>query len=271
MTETDRTDSDTRRTYTDSVIRAAPGLLVVVTLFLLIHIALPAPATGLTISTSEESRIDSIPGDTLVYVDSSQPRVRGGFFIGPAGATAHLEQVALEPGYSPGFFGGIRSELEFADPLYFLLEVELFDRRLYSTPTNGGSLTGWDFHFLYLQFPLLFQVQLPLGGGPDLTVAAGAVPGIVLSSKQVYHSATDETTSPLDSGVQNFDFCFEFRAGSQWDIGVRSALSIDLRYLLGLQNILILATREDPRVWKARSFGLSVGWLYQLQRPIYRE
>lgn len=236
-----------------------------------IAILLLAAATG-----AESARASSVPADTLnadslIFVDSSQPRVRGGFFAGPAASTAHLRWDPLDAELGPGYFGGIRAELEFAHPLYFLLELELFNRGLYTTPNQGGSITDHDFLTLYLQFPLIFQVHVPIDNGPILTAGVGAVPGIVLSRKQVLRDGTREATIPIDSGLQNFDFGVEFRFGSQWSVGRQGALSVDFRYLLGLQNILILASRDDPRVWQSRTLGLSIGWIYQLQRPIYRE
>ena len=228
-------------------------------------------STGIEPVIGASLRSDTVMVDSLIIVDSSQPRVRGGFYAGPAASTAHLRWDPLDAELGPGYFGGLRAELEFAHPLYFLLELELFNRGLYTTPNQGGSITDHDFLALYLQFPLIFQFHIPIDNGPILTAGVGAVPGIVLSRKQVLRDGTREATIPIDSGLQNFDFGVEFRFGSQWSIGRQGAVSVDFRYLLGLQNILILASRDDPRVWQSRTLGLSIGWIYQLQRPIYRE
>lgn len=250
-------------------VRAFARIFVGICLILSGMSSLEAQTDGETV---EELVADTISSDTLLYVDSSQPRVRAGVYLGPTAATALLRDVPLNPSLAPGFIAGIRSELEFAAPLYFLLEAELTDRRLYSSPQRSGSVTRWDFHFWYFQFPILFQLNFPFGDGPNFTAGFGAVPSIVLSRKQILGGeGFRDTTLALDTGVQNFDFGFEFRVGTEWSLGSNSALTLDIRYLLGLQNILILATREDPRVWKARTVGLSVGWVYQLQRPIYRE
>lgn len=253
-----------------SIIRASSHIACVALLLfaavLCCEAALPARSEGVP-----RYRTDSLAADTLIYVDSSQPRFRAGGFIGPSASTALLQDVPLEADLSPGFFVGLRGELEFASPLYFLLEFEFVDRRLYATPSHPGTVTKNDFHFYYFQFPILFQFHIPTGRGPRVTTGFGAVPSIVLGRKQVIGNEMRDTTLSLDTGVQNFDFGFELRVGTEWSLTPISSLTVDLRYLLGLQNILILATREDPRVWKARTLGLSLGWVYQLQRPIYRE
>lgn len=265
-------DPDRIRTHTVSLLRGIIAnrstgwyLTSGVAIWLAIATTGTVPVRGAFLPT------DTLTADSLIFVDSSQPRVRGGFFAGPAVSTAHLIWDPLDAELGPGYFGGIRTELEFAHPLYFLLELEIFNRGLYTTPNQGGSITDHDFLTLYLQFPLIFQVHFPFDNGPILTTGVGAVPGIVLSRKQILRDGAREATIAIDSGLQNFDFGVELRFGSQWSVGSHGALSVDFRYLLGLQNILILASRDDPRVWQSRTLGLSIGWIYQLQRPIYRE
>ena len=216
---------------------------------------------------------DSLLADTLIYVDSSQPRLRAGGFAGPGLSSAMLKSLPLDPGLAPSYSIGIRSEMEFADPLYFLFEIEYTLRQLFSEntiPTGGGTLTQ-EFSFSYLQFPLFFQLQLPLTSDTRMTAGFGATPAVLLSSSQRLSNGISDTTLAIERGLEQFDFSLDVRLGAEIPMGEKSALSFDLRYLHGMQNLLILAPGEDPRRWKARSLGLNFGWIYEIQRPIYRD
>lgn len=209
----------------------------------------------------------------VIPVDSAQPEFRLGGTMFAGVSTAHVEELPIDPGLAPVLGLGIRSELEFAAPLYFLFEIEFASRRIDSEstfPTTGRELRQ-EFVFTYLQFPMLFQVSLPVTATFDIIGGFGVAPGILLSSSQTLSDGVSDTTLAIERGLEQFDFSLDVRLGAEFALTPHSGLVVDLRYLLGMQNLLILAPGEDPRVWKGRSFGLTIGWMHQLQRPIYRE
>lgn len=247
--------------------KIARGLLLSTSAWLACSVTSSADLIGFPISG------DSLLVDSLIYVDSSQPRLRVGGFTGPGVSTAMLESLPLEPGLAPSFSIGIRTEMEFTDPLYFLFEMEFTNRRLYSEstpPTAGGVLTQ-KFSFDYLQFPLLFQVQIPIGSTVKMTTGFGATPSVLLSSSRRLSDGFNDTLLAIEKGLEQFDFSLDIRTGAEFSLTEKTSLTLDLRYLHGMQNLLILAPGDDPRRWKARSLGVNIGWIYQIQHPIYRE
>ncbi len=233
-----------------------------------------------TAAEADQGSAGRVVGDSLVLsdsllipVDSAQPEVRVGGTTLAGVSTAHVEALPIDPGLAPLFGIGLRSELEFSTPLFFLFELEFISRRLYSEstfPTSGRRLTQ-EFFFSYLQFPLLFRLSVPIAERFDLSGSIGAAPAVLLSSSQTLSDGLSDTTLSIDRGLEQFDFSIDTRLGAEYVLTPRSSLVLELRYLLGMQNLLILAPGEDPRVWKGRALGLTIGWMYQVQRPIYRD
>ena len=78
--------------------------------------------------------------DSLILADSMQPQLRVGIFSGTSFSSAHVEYIPLAPEMKYGFHGGLRAEMEFAYPVYFLFEAEYTQRGLHSEyGSNGGT------------------------------------------------------------------------------------------------------------------------------------
>jgi hypothetical protein len=213
---------------------------------------------------------DSTESDSLQYVDSTQPEIRIGIHAGLGRSTGSVQHVPLAPMARLDVHGGLRFEFEFAHPLYFRAEFELASRGMKSDEVSASGIRYQrTFDFDYLDVPLLFAVRIPIGLPGDVMVGAGAVPGFLLSSTDRYTFEDRDTSIAIRNGLEQFDFRIEIRGGLEYELSQKAHLTAELRYLHGLQNILILDPQErDERVWRSRDLFVTLGFMYRLQRPI---
>lgn len=157
---------------------------------------------------------------------------------------------------------------------FFLIEFEYARKGINSSFVSDNDVIRKEqFKFDYLDIPILFRVETPILeeiGVEDCKLSAGfgAHIGLLLSSTRITKIGEQEIEQSLDDGLENFDFGIEGRAGFIYNILPRWDLTADLRYLHGLQNIIILSVDTEDRSWNSRSFFVSAGVSYQLQRSI---
>lgn len=213
-------------------------------------------------------------GNTMLFemtADSSQPELRVGFFAGGQSSSAVVRNLEAEINPTPrgGFHVGARLEMEFADPLFLLVEFEYARKGINSSFKSANGITRNEtYKFDYLDVPILFRGEIQLDEKTKLAAGLGTHVSLLLSSTRVTRIAEAESQENLDDGLENFDFGIEGRAGFIYNLLPRWDLTADLRYLHGLQNIIILSVDTRDRSWNSRSFLVSAGVSYQLQRSI---
>ncbi|MCB0711191.1 MAG: PorT family protein [Ignavibacteriae bacterium] len=214
--------------------------------------------------------ISSTATDTLLVADTMQPQLRMGVFSGISFSSAHVEDIPVVPQTKSGFHGGIRTEMEFAYPIYFLFEIEYAQRGINSeNVTTGGATFQESFQFNYLNFPILFRLGIPITSSFEVSAGFGAVPSALLTRTQSIRFEDSDTSMNVSEGLEEFDFGLEYRFGLEYHLSSYHSLTFDGRYLHGLQNLLILSpTEQDDRIWKNRSLSFSLGIMYQLQRSV---
>lgn len=208
--------------------------------------------------------------DSLALADTVQPELRVGAFGGPLFTTATVANIPVNPMTRTGLHAGIRAEMEFGYPIYFLVEFEYAQKGIRSTYVlTSGTMIEEEFFFNYLDVPILYRVGIPITSRFSLSGGFGGHVSLLLSRKHVLRIGEVDSTISIERGLENFDFGIEGRIGGEFALAPKWGLTADLRYLHGLQNILILEpTRRDERSWKSRSLFFSAGIMYQLQRSI---
>lgn len=222
---------------------------------------------------SQDSRLLEEVADTsqsLIPVDTTQPEVRIGPFGGWNSTNARLENVDLVPQPRTGYHIGLRTEIDFGYPIYFLVEFEYAQKGIRTSYEHStGVIVHEDFRFNYLDVPLLYRIGLPVAGHVSVSAGFGAHISLILSHDKVTRIGENVAVTQVEKGLEKFDFGLEGRIGGEYSLTRKLSLTADLRYLHGLQNILILhPSQVDTRSWKSRSMFLSLGLMYQLQRPI---
>jgi len=203
--------------------------------------------------------------------DTVQPELRLGVQGGFVTTSASVHDIDLEPENRSGFHAGVRAEMEFVYPVFFLIELEYAQRGLRSSyTTQSGFDVQEEYRFNYLDLPILYRAEIPIAEKHALSLAFGVNLGFVLTRSQVTTIENVDTVRSLDASIENFDYGLEGRIGWTFSATPKVRLYTDLRYLHGLQNILILASLNDDRSWKSRSIFASLGVTYQLQRSIRR-
>ena len=201
-----------------------------------------------------------------------QPQLRVGLFSGASFSSAHVENIPVWPQSNGkgGFHGGLRAEMEFAYPVYFLFETEYSQRGVHSENTTPAGTTYQEqFNFSYLNFPILFRVGIPLQQNLELSAGFGAVPSLLLSRTQSIRVYDADTSFNIEKGLEVFDFGLEYRLGVEYHLSPYHSMTLDGRYLHGLQNLLILSpTERDNRLWKNRNLSFSFGVMYLLQHSV---
>jgi opacity protein-like surface antigen len=113
------------------------------------------------------------------------------------------------------------------------LSGPLFNNGYYSI--NGKST----YKLAYLEIPILFKVKIPVTGQVMPYAFAGPNIGINLSAKE-----TDEPDGYASQEndqkdyVSSVNFALDFGAGASFALNKATSLMLDVRYSLGLSNIL---------------------------------
>lgn len=248
------------------IIRSIQTTLLII-LFVCCGNVLSAQSDDPTLSPTDSTMLD-----TTIFVDSAQPRLRIGAYVGPTFNNAKLDSLPLDPSTLLTPHVGVTFEMEFVHPLYFQLDVEYITKGIVSNFTSSGGEVGVEkYRFTYLNVPLLFRFHLPIASGISVSSAFGGAPSFLLAKVQSLSFRNTDTTIAINRGLKNYDFSLEFRAGLEYALTSTLSVSATARYLLGMENVLVLADGIDPRSWKSRGLAISFGISHQIMRSIKNE
>ncbi len=162
-----------------------------------------------------------------------------------------------------GFMAGAVVEVGFADMFAVQLEPGYNLKATKWEDTQGGKETV---SCGELQIPILFKVKFLRGPvrpygflGPNL--------GIVLSAKDKIETRAGNQETDLKDNTAGLDFALDFGGGAEVEVGQGVAVTGDIRYSLGLNNL-----NSPPNVpagvqitsIKSRGFQILFGVLFQL-------
>jgi hypothetical protein len=93
------------------------------------------------------------------------------------------------------------------------------------------------FLFDYIEVPVLFAYTPRTGGTIAPNLFAGPSVGFLTSAKYKLEAAGESESASIKSSLKSTDFSLIFGGGLDFGLGSRS-LAVDIRYMLGLSNIL---------------------------------
>lgn len=215
----------------------------------------------------------SVAKSMITLPDSSQPELRVGMFAGVQTSDArgkNLDDLSIYPENRTGFHLGARVEMEFTNPLFFLLEVEYAQKGIRSSYLSSGVTREEEFKLNYIDIPLLLICKFPLSKKLAFSTGVGAHMSFETSQILVTKIADQQVRQEL--ALEGFDFGLEGRAGLVFKVHPKWDVTADFRYLHGVQNLLIIPTvvanSNEEFSWKSTSMFVSAGVSYELQRSI---
>jgi hypothetical protein len=157
-----------------------------------------------------------------------------------------------------GFIGGISAELKLAEPLSLQLET-LYTQKGFEVSgatSSAGTRATATYKFDYVEVPLTLKATF--GSGPIRPyVFAGPNVGFRVAAK----AAVPGGSVDFKDETKLNDVALDFGAGIVYQVDAKTALVFDVRYSLGLTNVI---TGGDPgSSSKSRDvkllFGVNVG------------
>src|SRR5712692_396677 len=152
-----------------------------------------------------------------------------------------------------GVIGGVSAELKLADPLSLQVEA-LYTQKGFEP--NGTSSTGTrataTYKFDYVEVPITLKATL--GSGPVRPyLFAGPNVGFRVAAK----AAVPEGSVDFKDQTKLNDVALDFGAGVVYQLDARTALVFDVRYSLGLMNVIKGGDPDSSS--KSRDVKLLVG------------
>lgn len=152
-----------------------------------------------------------------------------------------------------GFIGGVSAELKLAEPLSLQLEALYTQKGFEVTGASvGGTRATATYKFDYVEVPLTLKATL--GSGPIRPyVFAGPNVGFRVAAK----AAVPGGTVDFKEGTKLNDVALDFGAGIVYQLDAKTALVFDVRYSLGLMNVIKGGDADSSS--KSRDVKLLVG------------
>ncbi|RPI73370.1 MAG: PorT family protein [Ignavibacteriales bacterium] len=192
------------------------------------------------------------------------------FSIGPRFGI-NLASVSNDPDYGSGveqssmlgFIFGASVELGIAGPFYIEVQPlyiqkgeDLKAQVAWNTQQGQQQLdTDVSDRATYLEFPVLFKIKIPAGPikpygfvGPNI--------GINLSGTRTFKSSAGEEEQDLNAS--SIDFALDFGAGVSFGVMPMMSLTFDVRYSLGLSNVLDVETPQGGTAPSANTRGIQL-------------
>lgn len=194
----------------------------------------------------------------------SAQQISIGFRGGVASTTAAVDPE-LSLAARTGVLVSAGVGFQFTELLGAQAEVQFVQRGArIALPTGIGRVAG-TYQLDYLQFPLLLKVGLTEGRLRVFAVA-GPTLGVLLSAQASGSVAGIDTTLSATDDFKNNEWAIEFGGGTEIDLDPMIALTADVRYDLGLTNVLNQSDFPPLQLNQMRLNGLKaeVGILFRL-------
>ena len=174
--------------------------------------------------------IASVSGDEIEGLDSKIGLALGGFVDVPLGTNS---------------------------PLSIRGEVGLVNK---GAKAEEGSAT-LKLNLDYIEVPVMVKYNIPVEGNLMPNLFAGPVVGFLMSAKQKYEFDGDEEEMDVKEFLKSTDFSLCFGGGVDIVMGTSSVLTLDVRYELGLTNVL---DQDGDGELKNNAFMFGVGWGFDI-------
>jgi opacity protein-like surface antigen len=175
--------------------------------------------------------------------------------------TGVLFGAAAEIGFNPMFALQI-------EPTYLAGGCKLSGSTTYGTLKINEDIT---FKVSYLAIPILFKVKIPVQGPVTPYAFVGPNVFFIMSPKAVDDisgAVSTSTETDLKDNVTSVGFALDFGAGAGYKVDKNVALTLDVRYSLGLTNMLNDTGKKSfggtDQSIKANGFQVAVGAMYAL-------
>jgi hypothetical protein len=180
-----------------------------------------------------------IPGSDLF----AQNGYSYGFRIGIHMADIQVEDDEFSDSYGNRFGPAIGAFVTIPLNGIFSVRPELWYLRKGAEASFDFSFLGEDlsfessFIFDYIEVPLLFTYTPRPAGNAVPNLFAGPSVGFLTSARYKLEAAGESESASIKSSLKSTDFSLIFGGGLDFGLGSRS-LAVDIRYMLGLSNIL---------------------------------
>ena len=194
----------------------------------------------------------------------SAQQISIGFRGGVASTTAAVDPE-LSLAARTGVLVSAGVGFQFTELLGAQAEVQFVQRGArIALPTGIGRVAG-TYQLDYLQLPLLLKVGLTEGRLRVFAVA-GPTLGVLFSAQASGSVAGIDTTLSATDDFKNNEWAIEFGGGTEIDLDPMIALTADVRYDLGLTNVLNQSDFPPLQLNQMRLNGLKaeVGILFRL-------
>ena len=157
-----------------------------------------------------------------------------------------------------GFMFGALAEIGFAPMIAVQIEPMFVTGAGSELSATGGKST---LKLSYFEFPILFKFKVPVSGPVMPYVFAGPNIGFVTSSKEVDEitglpNGTSETD--LKDFVTSTNFALDFGAGAGFAVAPMTVIVLDVRYSLGLTNMLTDKGKQGTGFNSVKSTGFQI-------------
>jgi opacity protein-like surface antigen len=147
--------------------------------------------------------------------------------------------------------------------------------------TGGSELSGQIFNngfssvngkitykISYIEIPILLKFKIPLAGPVSPYVFAGPNIGFIMSSKESDEpSGYASSETDLKDFVSTINFALDFGAGAGFKVTPRIVLMLDIRYSLGMSNVLNDKGKQNfgsNQSIKSNAFQIVAGVMFTL-------
>lgn len=166
-----------------------------------------------------------------------------------------LEGLSSKTGLNLGAFVEVPTGAN--SPIAIRGEVNLINKG--AKEEDGGATLKLNLD--YIEVPVLVKYNIPVQGQIAPNLFAGPVVGILTTAKQKYEFDGDEEELDVKEFLKSTDFSLCLGGGVDIMMGTSGVLTLDLRYELGLTNIL---DEDGDGEIKNNAFIFNVGWGFNI-------
>ena len=173
-----------------------------------------------------------------------------GFRIGVNMADIQVEDGESSESYGNRFGPAIGAFVNIPLNRNFSVRPELWYLRKGAQASFDFSFLGEDlsfessFLFDYIEVPVLLSYTPSTGGNTVPNLFAGPSVGFLMSAKFKLEAAGESESTDIKSSLKSTDISLIFGGGLDFGLGSRT-LAVDIRYMLGLSNILKSSIEDE--------------------------